>query len=266
MLLTRIDVPTTETARSDQKVYHRIEVLGRKCIIKRNLTPGEFVVSPFTHKVITIPDLANRMRNERSAIEYVRAHTTIPVPEVVLYLDEGDRVYLGTEIVEGMRMDEIKDADDKAKVIAQLDGFVEQLAQLRSPTIRGFAPQPCWPLAITSYREIAAPLEFREDREKGYPLCHGDLHQGNVIVDRDTMQVKAVIDWEHCGFYPPEIDAPRYRLDRHTVVHRDGSTTPYIEHGEKAAQTLDRLRIYPSESCAPKQTVQNGDDKDEQAA
>lgn len=260
-MLTPVAVPTTETARTDQKVYHEIQVLGRKCMVKRNLASSEYVVSPFTHKIITVPDLANRMRNERGAIEYVRAHTTIPVPEIVFYLDEGDRVYLATEMVDGVRMDDIENVEDRAKVIAQLDSFVEQLAALRSATIRGFAPQPCWPYAITSYRQIAAPLQFRVDHEKGYPLCHGDLHQANVIVDPDTMQVKAVLDWEHCGFYPPELDASRYKLDSDTVVHPDGSTTPYVEFGEKAARMLDQLRIDPFSRSAPLHPADQ-DDKD----
>ncbi len=37
-------------------------------------------------------------------------------------------------------------------------------------------------------------------------FCHNDLSAPNVIVDRDTLEVKAIIDWEYAGFYPKEFE------------------------------------------------------------
>jgi hypothetical protein len=36
-------------------------------------------------------------------------------------------------------------------------------------------------------------------------FTHGDLHQGNIIVDRgedDLWQIAGIVDWENSGFYP----------------------------------------------------------------
>lgn len=38
-------------------------------------------------------------------------------------------------------------------------------------------------------------------------FCHNDLSASNVIVDPDTLAIKAIIDWEYAGFYPPEFEA-----------------------------------------------------------
>ncbi len=37
-------------------------------------------------------------------------------------------------------------------------------------------------------------------------FCHGDLSAHNVIVDPETLKVKAIIDWEYAGFYPKEFE------------------------------------------------------------
>jgi aminoglycoside phosphotransferase (APT) family kinase protein len=42
-------------------------------------------------------------------------------------------------------------------------------------------------------------------------FCHNDLSANNVIVDPDSLKIKAIIDWEYAGFYPPEFEAPFYR-------------------------------------------------------
>jgi thiamine kinase-like enzyme len=34
-------------------------------------------------------------------------------------------------------------------------------------------------------------------------FCHNDLSTNNIIVDPETLKVKAVIDWEYAGFFPP---------------------------------------------------------------
>jgi len=242
-MLVPIPAPTTVTNRTDQKVYHDISVAGKPCVVKRNLSPAEFVASPFTHKLIVMSDLANRMRNEKAAIDFVREHTSIPVPNILFYMDEGDRVYLGLEDVGGVRMDRVEDHSDKAKIIKQLDAFTAELATHRSPEIKSFTPAPCFPFALTRYRYKASPTSFAKCLIEGYPLCHGDLHEANVMVDPQTMQVKAVLDWEHCGYYPPEIDAARYKSGSNTVVHPDGSTTDYLDFGDKASETLDKLKV-----------------------
>lgn len=35
-----------------------------------------------------------------------------------------------------------------------------------------------------------------------FVLTHADLNLGNIIVDPDTAEVVAIVDWEHAGYYP----------------------------------------------------------------
>lgn len=41
-------------------------------------------------------------------------------------------------------------------------------------------------------------------------LSQRSLHE-HVIVDPDTLKIKAIIDWEYVGFYPPEFESPFYQ-------------------------------------------------------
>lgn len=41
-----------------------------------------------------------------------------------------------------------------------------------------------------------------------YVFCHNDLGQHNVIVDPDTLEIKAIIDWEYGGFWPEWFKQP----------------------------------------------------------
>lgn len=46
---------------------------------------------------------------------------------------------------------------------------------------------------------------------KDLVFCHNDLSTYNVIVDPETLKVKAVIDWEYAGFYPQDFEAMFFR-------------------------------------------------------
>jgi thiamine kinase-like enzyme len=39
-----------------------------------------------------------------------------------------------------------------------------------------------------------------------YEFQHGDLAAHNIIMNPGTLQVKALIDWEHAGFFPPGME------------------------------------------------------------
>ena len=38
-------------------------------------------------------------------------------------------------------------------------------------------------------------------------FCHNDLSTHNVIVDPESLRVKAIIDWEYAGFFPKEFES-----------------------------------------------------------
>jgi hypothetical protein len=39
-----------------------------------------------------------------------------------------------------------------------------------------------------------------------YIFQHGDLAAHNIIMDTQTLEVKALVDWEYAGFYPPGME------------------------------------------------------------
>lgn len=42
-------------------------------------------------------------------------------------------------------------------------------------------------------------------------FCHNNLSAHNVIVDPETLKVKAIIDWEYGGFFPAEFEGMYFR-------------------------------------------------------
>lgn len=55
------------------------------------------------------------------------------------------------------------------------------------------------------------PWRMRPRETDDLVFCHNDLSANNVIVDPDTLKIKAIIDWEYAGFFPPEFDMPYFR-------------------------------------------------------
>jgi aminoglycoside phosphotransferase (APT) family kinase protein len=52
---------------------------------------------------------------------------------------------------------------------------------------------------------------LRPADKASYVFCHGDMSQHNVIVDaRAPHKIRAVVDWEQSGFYPPWFEVPVY--------------------------------------------------------
>lgn len=46
---------------------------------------------------------------------------------------------------------------------------------------------------------------------KDLVFCHNDLSTHNVIVDPDTLRIKAILDWEYAGFFPAEFEGMFFR-------------------------------------------------------
>ncbi|PNP38226.1 hypothetical protein TGAMA5MH_09796 [Trichoderma gamsii] len=55
------------------------------------------------------------------------------------------------------------------------------------------------------------PWRMRRRKQHDLVFCHNDLSMNNVIVDPGTLKIKAIIDWEYAGFYPPEFEFPFYQ-------------------------------------------------------
>ncbi len=48
----------------------------------------------------------------------------------------------------------------------------------------------------------------RSECTPNFSFCYNDLAQHNVIINPDTLQVEAIIDWEVSGFYTSDFEAP----------------------------------------------------------
>lgn len=58
---------------------------------------------------------------------------------------------------------------------------------------------------------VRAKWSMKTRKEKDLVFCHNDLGTHNVIVDPETLKVKAIIDWEYAGFYPAEFEGMYFR-------------------------------------------------------
>jgi len=242
--LKRHPFPVTARTRVQDRVYwEHIVIDGKKCFMKRNTEPKEFDHNMLNHRVAASCNGANRLRNEKLALDFAREKTNIPVPNVVFYLDEGERVYLATEWVEGIPMSSIENPKGRQKVIDQLDAYVSELETHRSSRIRGFGLDVCFPPSVATLSNPFALEQFVKVQDKPFVLCHGDLHTDNVLVDPITFKITAIIDWEYAGYYPADIDPRRYKYG-HDIVHlASGTYVPLVNHGEEARKLIESYRV-----------------------
>lgn len=52
---------------------------------------------------------------------------------------------------------------------------------------------------------------LRQSKSQEYVFCHNGLFQYNVIVDPETLKVRAIIEWEYAGFFPGYIEGHFYK-------------------------------------------------------
>lgn len=174
-----------------------------------------------------------RITNEVNALKLVSQHTTIPIPRLIDHGINSDGTrYLVTELISGITLDSLhgmgcqvtigqKHTDDIScktcihKAYSNATEFIQntvfpQLSTMKSNTrgIDGFVMPPVWlpidtqePWKGSEGSWKTLPLETSE-----YVFQHGDLAAHNVLIDEQTLQVKALIDWEYAGYYPAGIE------------------------------------------------------------
>ncbi|KAG7135979.1 hypothetical protein HYQ45_006435 [Verticillium longisporum] len=183
----------------ERKYYSR-----NGAFVKRSLRPREFRTG---YRGLHIPRLnRERLMNEAESLRFIRSHTDIPVPTVYCDFQDDEAYYLITEYVEGVSMSELSD-DQKATVREELQIHLAKLRALRSNKIGGPSG-----LVIPPYRALRLTdvdtWSLRPSDQDEYVFCHNDLSQQNVVVNPETLQIKAIIDWEYAGFYPPRFERP----------------------------------------------------------
>ncbi|OAQ99266.1 hypothetical protein LLEC1_06058 [Akanthomyces lecanii] len=99
--------------------------------------------------------------------------------------------------------------EQKPTVCEELERHRAKLKTLRSSRLGGPSG-----IAIPPYRVLKLAEAGRWDLQPAasddYVFCHNDLSQQNVIVDPESLKIKAIIDWEYAGFFPPYFELPFY--------------------------------------------------------
>lgn len=177
-----------------------------RLFIKRSLRPSEYRTS---QRGLHIPRLGKeRLQNEAETLRFIRRRTNIPVPTVYGAFEMDESYYLITEYIRGTPMSQLSE-DQKEVVRVEIRQHLNTLREIKSDTIGGPTG-----IVITPYRVMrctdndAWPKKSSENTE--FVFCHNDLSQPNIIVDPDTLKIRAIIDWEYAGFFPRYFEAPFY--------------------------------------------------------
>lgn len=187
---------------TERKYYH-----NDKYFVKRCFKAAEFYRSKNgPHVPLRRID---RLKNEAATLEFIRAETDIPVPAVISHFFEDDAYYLVTEYIHGCRMLDLRE-DQKATVRGELQMYTQKLKRLTSTRLGGPSGIVIPPLrALRHVPAMKWDLE-ESDLSGEYVFCHNDLSQQNILVDPETLKIKAIIDWEYAGFFPQWFEWPFY--------------------------------------------------------
>lgn len=182
-------------ALTTERKYYRVG----STFIKRSLRPREWQVT--LKGTIHLPRCGReRLLNEAAAMTFIREKTNIPIPVLHCSFEDDAAVYLIMEYVEVVSMAELED-EQRAIVQQELEQHLQTLNSLRSSKIGGPSG-----IALLPYRgTLHSPRDqwnLRDSDSEEYVFCHNDLSQQNVVVDPDTLKIRAILDWEYAGFYP----------------------------------------------------------------
>nr|POE48616.1 serine/threonine-protein kinase d [Quercus suber] len=199
----------------ERKYYHLPQ---NKTFIKRSLRAREWQIN--LQGLTVVPRLGpERLRNEAAVLQFIKAHTSIPVPTVKAAFDDDDAFYLVLEYIEGVGMNELSD-DQRAVVVNEVEEHLQTLHKLRSRKLGG-------PTGIVIPPHRALIKTFRDDWNipdahlDDYVFCHNDLSQQNIVVDPETLKITAILDWEYAGFYPAAFEKRIFERLGHSGVVGD---------------------------------------------
>ncbi|KAE8154084.1 kinase-like domain-containing protein [Aspergillus avenaceus] len=195
--------PDGSIALTFERRYYHCDSL----FIKRNLRPSEYRMTQ--RGTLHVPRLGKeRLQNEAECLRFIRRTTDIPVPTVYGAFEINDSFYLITEYIQGISMASLSE-EQKRTVGLEIRQHLDTMHAIKSNTIGGPSG-----IVIPPYRAMRASANddwpARSSNTTEYVFCHNDLSQQNIIVDPDTLRIRAIIDWEYSGFFPEYFDSPFY--------------------------------------------------------
>ena len=188
----------------------RVFCCGETSFTKREQSARELMYTP-QGKVIMPPQSSERLRNEFETLKFIAARTSIPVPKVLAFNRVWGAHQLVMERIRGISLDCIKGVD-RADAVLNAESFITttvipQLQSLRFHTMGAIIGTVILPDRITSHDD-REKWPVRSECTPKFSFCHNDLAQHNILINPETLQVEAIIDWEVSGFYNPEFEAP----------------------------------------------------------
>lgn len=194
------------------------ELQGR-AFVKRCLRPREYKTG---YMGLFVPRLAKeRLQNGADTLSFIRNNTDIPVPDVYAHFEDDGAYYLVTEYIHGTAMSQLEEGQ-KAVVREEIETHRRTLASLKSRRLGGPSG-----IVVPPYRVMRLAkadewdLRQAEESEEDYVFCHNDFSQYNVIVDPDTLRIRAILDWEYAGFFPARFEFPFYQRLGPSVAVKD---------------------------------------------
>ena len=123
--------------------------------------------------------------------------------------DPAVRHTMGLEMVDAIaHLSQVDYAAAGLQTLGKLDGFLDrQVGRWRSQ-LESYAAFEGWPGlgGIPGVDEIGAWLTERQPKSFVPGLIHGDFHWGNVLYDRASPRMAAMVDWELTTLGDPLID------------------------------------------------------------
>lgn len=215
------------------KSSERHYTLTETSFTKRELQQIELPTNNKTGSVVTPRWSRERLRNEEAALRYIASNTSIPVPEVLGLFEDNGLLHLQTKRVHGTALDEI-DAASAPTAIKQVNEYMDsfilpQLRKLRHNTLGSVDPD--LPLLLPSrmtYRDKRSSWTRHKSRSTDFVFCHNDLGQHNILVDPETFEVTAIIDWEFAGFFPSGFETRMWWHPWNQPTNYDDQTDQWI--------------------------------------
>ncbi|PVI08062.1 kinase-like protein [Periconia macrospinosa] len=163
--------------------------------------------------------------------EYVKANTTIPIPEIAKdWTDRQQRRFILAERIEGENLQSAwptLSQDARVRIAEQTAEYIHQLRKLQSEKMASLGDAPIYsgwlflqgletphgPFGSDEELWQSLSVELRKLPEKAqkafrkrlppcapYTFTHGDLTTVNIMVKDDKLA--AIIDWESAGYFP----------------------------------------------------------------
>lgn len=196
-------------------------------------------------------------------MQYIRQHTSIPVPKVFKSNDNGDGTQdLVMDLIPGRTLNVVWSSltqIEKETVTTELAGYISQLRDLQPPK-KGFVGSLTLGsgydhrLGSERFGPFQSIGDFHKFIRRGDPLrewahhvsvtnvhgrshsyvtklTHGDLSPENIMIQNG--KISAIVDWEFCGWFPEYWEYIKiyfgyrpYRKDFYFIIDKALATYP----------------------------------------